>query len=171
MSTKKAAKPAPTIGLDDPELAGKSAAPSIVTPPSKSATGDPGEDRITAFGADAYTWNGQPIQGMTSGRWGVFLEMRASVTSIDLLDSMLGDGWFIDSLRILYFCGTPPETWRPFRKDPMAWQEEIERWGSEQVAPGDRLELEALAFEIYKDSRVNRHDIAPAAKGAGDAGK
>jgi len=31
--------------------------------------------------------------------------------------------------------------------------------------------VESLAFEIYKASRVNRHEIAPAAKGAGGGGK
>jgi hypothetical protein len=171
MPKKPTQQEAPMVVLDDPELAtsGKADPPGGGVPEGKAA--DAGNERAAAFYGDEFQWKGQPLHGLSSGRWGAFLEMRAGVTSLPFLDSLGGDGWFADSLRILYFCATEPQDWRPFRRDAMAWQEEIEAWAGKHVEREDRIAAEALAFEIYKASRINRHEIAPAAKGAGGGGK
>lgn len=173
MNTKapKAPKTPPLVVIDDPELAtsGKPAPKGGGVPEPKVA--DAGEDRTRAFNADSLDWKGLPLHGLTSGRWSVYLEMRSAVTALPFLDSLGGEGWFSDSLRILYFCATEPQDWRPFRRDPMAFQEAIEAWAEQHVEREDRIAAEALAFDLYKASRINRHEIAPAVKGAGGGGK
>lgn len=159
-----------TVFIDKPEVAdsGRSVGGSGVPIPKQDseAAREAEKAREAAFLAE-HEWNGKALTGITSGRWALLLALRDQVTDIPFLVSLGGDGFFADAIRILYFCSTGPEDWRAYRRKTSAWQEEIERWGDENVPRTQRIEAEEVAFELYQDSTINRHEVAPPEKGAG----
>lgn len=170
MAAKKTARKSakgPRIFTDKPEVVstGRGGLGEVSIPErDHKAEREAEQAREDAFGAE-YEWNGQPVSGLTSGRWGLFLSQRKAVTNIDFLESLVGDAFFGDAVRILYLCSTTKADWRPFRLDAMAWQEEIERWADIHVPIHQRLAAEALAFDLYKNANENRHEPAPPEKG------
>lgn len=162
----------PSVLLSHPEKADADQAPAPVV--QRGATQDAEDDaeqaREAAFNREGYEWHGLPLIGLTSGRWSLFVQQRAAVTDLPFLDAMMGDGWFADAIRILYFCATEPKDWAGHRRDSLGWQEEIERWADQHVPLHERIAAEALAFQIYQDSNINRHVVAPPEKGAGAMG-
>lgn len=152
----------------DPELATSGRDNGGAGRPLVAATApmDNSEKAREAAYYSEHEWKGIPLIGLTSGRWGLILQQRAVVTDIPFIEALGGDAWFSDAMRILYFCATTEADWRPFRRDSMAWQEEIERWGNENAPVYERLAIESLAFKIYEEANVNRHEVAPPEKGA-----
>lgn len=114
----------------------------------------------------APVWKGRPLTWSIS-RESLFYSLREAVGARALWQTLADlDAFFADAIRILYLCSHTPEQWRHHRADPMLWQEEIERWADEAIAPTERQEATMTAFRLLDRAWENQHESASNEKAA-----
>lgn len=127
--------------------------------------------RAESFAAEEAQWGEKKLEPYTSGREGLFSQLRLAAGALPLgrvVDDM--DAFFPDAVRILYLCSHTPEEWRGLRGDLLVWQEKIEEWGNEHVPLAKKSEAVTLAMNILATAYVgehvpvSRHGKTPSAK-------